>query len=261
MISDPVVQSPVYAGYSNSVVASPVYDVAPISADCCTGEVVESTTTGFGEVNAIDGANNWAPTEARPTEAKPTEAAPAGGGEKAPDYQPADGARSSAGNAGMLAIKVDPEAVVYVNDYKTTSKGTERRFLSSGLQSGLSYTYEVRAEKNGQAITKFVALVAGERADLEFKFPEQPRSETVLALYVPEDAVVKLAGSDTRMSGTRRVFATNRLAKGQAWEDYTVQVSVNQDGRVVTKERTLTVRSGETYELRFDFNDSQVASR
>lgn len=258
-VAPTVVAAPVVA-HSTSiveapVVSAPVYESAPIVAESCVGEVIQGGIIDHGTVDygetIIDSGNSWVPTDSGIIHESGVIDA----------YSPVDGVQAKVKSSGMLAVEVPEEAVIYVNDYKTTSEGTDRRLLSSGLQPGKSYTYEVRAELDGQALTKFVSLEAGEQAKLKFDFPEAPRDETVLTIYVPEDAKVNLAGSDTKLEGTRRVFATKRLAEGQTWEDYTVRVSIEQDGQVVTKERTLTVRSGETYEMRFDFTDNMVAAR
>ena len=82
-----------------------------------------------------------------------------------------------------------------------------------------------------------------------------PEVETVVTLIVPEDAKVELAGAETGLQGPRRVFATKRLAKGQTWSDYAVSVSWQRDGQTITKQKSLTIQGGESYELEFGAAD------
>ena len=40
------------------------------------------------------------------------------------------------------------------------------------------------------------------------------------------------------------------------WKDYTIQVSVQRNGKTVTREKTLDLLAGDTHALKFDFDDS-----
>ncbi len=164
-------------------------------------------------------------------------------------------------DAALLAVQVPAEADIYVNGYKTKSTGEFRRFLSSGLNSGQAYRYEVRAEANGIAQTKVVSVQTGQRAELMFDFAGEPAAETILTLHVPEDATVTLAGTETRQTGTTRKYSTSRLATGQSWDDYVVSVTVRQNGQSVTKEKRISLQGGQSYELQVDFHDAAVAAR
>ncbi len=163
-------------------------------------------------------------------------------------------------NSGMLVLNVPDSATVFVNGYKTSSTGALRRMMSSGLEPGHSYSYEVRVVDGGQAVTKVASLTAGQTLNLSFDLQENADSRTVVTLDVPNDAKVKLAGSAMKQTGSHRVFATDRLSPGESWDDYVVQVTIERDGRTLTQQRKLNVRGGESYELTFDFEEGRLAS-
>ncbi len=118
-------------------------------------------------------------------------------------------------------------------------------------------------ERDGKEVTetKVVHLRGGQTAELSFGLKAQESVETVVTLHVPENATVRLAGSETKGQGTRRIFATRQLPAGKTWDNYNVQVSWEQDGRTVSKERTLTVRGGEQYDLQFGPESEALAAR
>ena len=165
---------------------------------------------------------------------------------------------------GLLAVQVPQGAKVFVNGRPTRTSGLRRTYVSTGLQAGRSYRYEVRAEieHEGQTLqqTKVAHLRAGSSAQLDFDFDVAAQTETRLTLNVPDDAKVTLAGAETKMEGTRRVFETSKLSSGEAWTDYTVHVSVNRGGNELTQEKTITLQAGESRELSFEFNQDQLAA-
>jgi uncharacterized protein (TIGR03000 family) len=168
-------------------------------------------------------------------------------------------------NKGGLKVNVPADALVYVNGILTKSTGTDRTYVSRGLLAGMKYTYEVRAEaiRDGAKIeeTKVVALKAGETIAVAFSNLQPAKSvETTLTLHVPANAKVTLGGNATAGTGTERIFRTRKLAGDSAWSNYLVQVSVEQAGRTLTQERTISVKAGDNQTLTFDFNGDQVAS-
>lgn len=191
------------------------------------------------------------PPAAAPADAAPPAAAPA-------DVTPQTGAQIVPANSALLTLHVPADAEVLVNGRKTTSTGTVRRYMSKGLQDGYQYTYKVEATvtRDGQTITdtKVVRLRPGTQAAVAMAGNNKQESvATTLTLEVPENAQVRLAGVETKSAGKVRVFATNRLAAGQKWEDYKVEVTVDQDGQSITKHETLTLNAGETRTVSFDF--------
>ena len=78
---------------------------------------------------------------------------------------------------------------MFVNGKATTSSGVHRRYVSRGLRSGFSYTYEVRVEGEigGEMVseTKTVQITAGQESKLAFELKAD--FETMLTLNVPKD--------------------------------------------------------------------------
>lgn len=197
--------------------------------------------------------------------ARPTPAESGSGVEGAGDAT--DGSEGSEGGLpapgdgdGMAVIEIDvPEnAKVFVNGKRTTSTGTERKFVSRGLQRGYTYTYTIRVEDeiDGQLVTetKTVRVTAGQDAKLAFQL--QKEFETVLTLNVPEDAEVFLGGNRTKATGNVRIYRTKALQRGDAWEDYQIRVVVKRDGKPVVREQSISVNAGDNKALTFDFDTS-----
>jgi uncharacterized protein (TIGR03000 family) len=78
---------------------------------------------------------------------------------------------------------------------------------------------------------------------------------------VPQDAIVVLAGEATTATGAVRTYKTKTLTSGQAWPDYSIEVSVVRNGQLVTQEKTIRLIGGRQESLRFSFGDQQVAAR
>ena len=158
-----------------------------------------------------------------------------------------------------IKIRLPEEAKVYVNGKPTKSAGELRNFVSSNQKPGSKYRYEVAAVLNGQRQVKEFTMRAGETKTLDFDFS----AVTTVALQVPEDAQVDLAGNATKSSGVARKFKTKSLIEGEKWDDYTVTVTVVRDGKKIVRKKTIDVIGGQTYALNFDFEDvdaSAVAS-
>jgi uncharacterized protein (TIGR03000 family) len=200
-------------------------------------------------------------TPVDPSTTPPASAPPAGG---APAPAPAPGTSTLNTRAdGLLAVRVPDDAKIYVNGQATTSTGDMRQYVSRDLRTGYNYTYEVRAEvvRDGRTVeqVKKVDLRAGETANLAFDFPTTASTETSLTLHVPSDAKVYLAGNATKAGGQTRIFRTTGLSGGKTWEGYTVRVELERDGRMISKEETISLRAGQSQELRFDFDGDQIA--
>lgn len=198
----------------------------------------------YGSVHYSAPVEYGVPSESSNPPAPPTEAGEA----------PADSA--------TINTHVPADAVVYVNGKRTTSTGAERSFVSRGLKSGKTYSYELRVEyeQDGtpQIAEKRLQLRAGQAVDLAFgsgPAAEQSVVKTELKLNVPADAKVFLAGAATRQSGEDRVYASTQLEEGQQWNGYTVRVELNRDGEQLIEERQLNIVGGKTYELAIQFDD------
>jgi len=197
----------------------------------------------------------------------PSVAPPAGGVPAAPvPVAPAPGTTTSNTRAdGLLSVNVPDDAKIYVNGQVTSSLGELRQYVSRDLAAGFNYSYEVRAEvvRDGRTVeqVKKIDVRAGETANLAFDFNGNASAETSLTVHVPTDAKVFLAGNSTKANGETRVFRTTGLNGGKSWEGYTVRVELERGGRTVTKEETITLKAGQSQELRFDFDADKVASR
>ncbi len=233
------------------------------SYGCCGGSYVVASggccgtygSYGSGDVyyspSVVPESSPMVPDEPAPADAQGTD-------QPLPDQQTLRSNRDA-----MLTVSLPANARVFVNGATTRSTGTTRRYVSRNLNPGYAYTYEVRAEMeiDGQRMerTETVKMRAGEIQNLAFDFEAPQMPETVLTLNVPEDAQVSLAGNETRSSGTTRTFRTRKLAAGESWNDYTIRVTVNRDGRQLTKEERITLNAGDSRELTIDVEDNQLA--
>jgi len=266
--------------------------------DPCCGSTVVSSGKSPVQSSPVQNYKPAEPVESAPPEEpveldqglQPVEGADVGGPEepgdesilKPADEAPADdapGINLQPGNAtptfrapgsATLTVNVPTDAKVFINDRPTTTEGASRQYVSRGLEPYARYTYQVKAVvyRNGQPLTqtRFVAVSAGEEASVDFGFGSRQFESvagrpTTLRLHVPNDATVTLAGSPTKATGDVRIFTTNLLANGQTWDDYKVEVSVERDGQVVTREKSLSLVAGQSQTVRFDFDgESRVAS-
>jgi uncharacterized protein (TIGR03000 family) len=227
------------------------------SAACCGGETLSGTVM---EGTVVEGV----PVEqaAPATEMKVDEGAAS---EKADEPTPTtdDDEASLDADATMISVMVPEDADVYVNGYRTQSGGMRRRFVSSGLQAGRKYAFEVRvvAQRDGREVSdsQVLQVMAGERNELAFNLPTTTEVESTLTLHVPENAEVTLAGSPTRIGGATRVFRTTRLSANETWDNYTVQVSWEDHGQTLTRSKSITLVGGEARELSFGSEDTAVA--
>ena len=92
----------------------------------------------------------------------------------APAVDQGTDAAPAPGGSALLQVRLPADARLIVNDRPTRSTGELRRYRSRGLQPGVSYGYELRAEvtRDGRTIseTKVVSLAADETAEVHFTF-------------------------------------------------------------------------------------------
>lgn len=228
-----------------------------------------SSSSSGGSAYQADG--NWTPVEDNSPGDAPAPPAEAPADAPAP---PADSGTSiqDRNTTVSFSVSVPEEAQIFVNDNATTSTGTERTYISRGLQAGKSYTFHVRAEvtRNGKTLTetKKIRLVAGQHTALAFQFAPNADEqladkpvETKLTLKVPAEAKVYLSGRATTSTGEVREFATTKLVPGKSWADYTVVVTYEKDGQLLTQEKNVTIKAGDSSEVTFDFNSDRVAAK
>ncbi len=174
--------------------------------------------------------------------------------------------------SASFKVRLPAEAKVYVNDMLTKTEGTDRQYVSRNLNPGQAYTFKVRAEleRDGKVLTKTqtLTLQAGSESNIAFDFDStatdtqvaESAVKTKLTLHVPAVAKVVLAGRETRSAGPVREFTTTKLAAGESWSNYKILVTVNQNGRELSQEKTIELNAGEDREMRFNFGADRVAS-
>jgi uncharacterized protein (TIGR03000 family) len=202
----------------------------------------------------------------------PSPPTPGPGADAAPTPMTGEIYRSLNGaQTALLNVSVPAEAKVFVNGAATTSTGSDRQFISRGLNAGNRYSYEVKAEyvKDGKTVseTKSVTLGPGEMAGVAFNFEGNNsapvagnQAKTKLTVRVPADAKVYLSGRETSSTGDVREFTTSKLDNGAEWKNYTVRVVSNVDGQEQSKEQTITLTGGQDRDLTFDFQSAPIAS-
>lgn len=88
-------------------------------------------------------------------------------------------------NSALLTIWAPAKAKITINGYETTTTGSKRRYVTTGLQSGLTYKYEIRAQlpRDGKMAeeTKTVYLTAGSTEGVAFGFNRKPISALAAA--------------------------------------------------------------------------------
>ena len=124
----------------------------PCSCDpCCEANVCcDSTSSPIIQEAPVESQDGM------PTPAEPT---------------PADSSDSSETSA-LFKVTLPASAKIYVNGQLTRSIGSQRRFVSRGLQPGLHYSYRLRVEfeHNGRPIVRYrtVDVMAGNTVLLDF---------------------------------------------------------------------------------------------
>jgi uncharacterized protein (TIGR03000 family) len=254
------------ASYGTWTVAAPVVSNYRGGCPDCLGGVITSgavyPSTGIiieGSVvdpRVVPSGEYYGPTS--PENAVEPVTPPSNSG-PAPSPSPDD----NDGNTGIqqlpgeaiLNVQLPEDAKIYVNDRLTSSTGDARRYVSRRLKPGKSYSYNITAaiERDGKqiSVSKKLVMKAGEIKSLEFDF-EKPIL-TQVTVRVPEDAKITLSGNQTSASGKVRRFKT-MLKPGQQWNDYTVEVSLERDGRTIREKRTLDISAGQQYVVDFEFD-------
>jgi len=72
---------------------------------------------------------------------------------------------------------------------------------------------------------------------------------------LPADARLSIDGRPTRATSARRSFVSPPLEAGATYA-YTLQATVQRDGREVTQTKDVVVRAGQESTVSFDFADS-----
>ncbi|HZZ80553.1 MAG TPA: TIGR03000 domain-containing protein [Gemmataceae bacterium] len=81
-----------------------------------------------------------------------------------------------------------------------------------------------------------------------------------IVVSLPADARLIVDGAATTSTSAVRTLVTPVLVNGSDYV-YTMQAEITREGRVQTQSQQVTVRSGETSNVQFNFSTSSVASR
>ena len=179
-------------------------------------------------------------------------------GEEVQTPAPSDSTEFVPKDGVLLLVSVPNRAKVLVNGSETTSTGSLRRFVSSGLQEGATYDYTVTMVVNdGEKPveeTQVISVMAGELSKVSFE--ESLQLTTSLTVHVPEKSTVWLAGNMTDSTGTTRTFETSALPTGSAWENYEIRVVTKHDGKEHTVSKVIDLAAGDDVELSFETADT-----
>lgn len=180
-----------------------------------------------------------------------------GNGQNFPNPRPeADGSTGIVNpSTTVLNLKLPADAKVYINDKLTRTPGENRRYIARNLEPNADYYYNVKAVVVRDGVervrSEVVGITAGSLKTVEINFDQ---AVTSVAINVPEDAQVKLCGKLTSAAGAQRVFSTDKLEEGQQWSDYTIEVLLERNGRVIREEKRIDIVGGQTYQFDFEFD-------
>ena len=135
---------------------------------CSTGCTTVGSCCGNGSVITTEPATTQEPTVAPPQQQPPAATSPTT-------------SFPTRANSGLLTVWVPAGAKVFINGKETTTQGSRRRYVSYGLQPGLTYKYELRAElvRNGMIAeeNKTVYMAAGVNEGVAFGFNREPSNQ------------------------------------------------------------------------------------
>lgn len=69
----------------------------------------------------------------------------------------------------QIILHVPSSAKVWINDILTKKEGTERKYVSVGLQPGLHYKYRIAVEVGGKVARQEVVMTAGGKRTLRYR--------------------------------------------------------------------------------------------
>jgi uncharacterized protein (TIGR03000 family) len=77
------------------------------------------------------------------------------------DAGPASGSQGDAAEVIVFVVRLPADALLMIDDDKTTSTGEERRFRTPPLHVGGHYSYTLKATSNGKEVTRTIQLAHG----------------------------------------------------------------------------------------------------
>jgi uncharacterized protein (TIGR03000 family) len=152
-----------------------------VAAGCC-GSVSVPAAVPAPAITPAPVTPSLAPTPAIKTPAPspldtmpaPTDPTPPAATSPALPKEPGASLGPTLNESGSITVWAPADAKVTINGLATRATGSKRQFVSFGLQPGLSYRYEIRAEitREGQVVsdTRTITLTAGQRGAVAFGF-------------------------------------------------------------------------------------------
>ena len=83
---------------------------------------------------------------------------------------------------------------------------------------------------------------------------------TTLILHVPEGAKVSLAGKALPNGNNVRTFQTTKLAAGETWTDYPIEVTYQENGQTRQRQRMVTLKAGDTHKIELTLDSPRIAN-
>ena len=151
-----------------------------VATGCCGAVSVPAAAPAPAITPAVTPSVTPEPTKAIKTPATPApditvpDLTPPAAAPPAAPKDPGASLGPTVGDSGSITVWVPADAKVTINGLATRATGSKRQFVSFGLQPGLSYRYEIRAEitREGRVVsdTRTVTLTAGQRGAVAFGF-------------------------------------------------------------------------------------------
>ena len=138
-----------------------------------------------------------------------------------------------------------------------SSCGSHGGHASGGSNGG----YASGGSNGGYASYSSGGHYASSQPTTTFAVAPAPAVKTQLTLRVPAGAKVTLAGVPTKQTGEFRQFTTTKLANGQAWQNYQVVVEMDNNGKMVREERTITLTGGQPQALSIGIADATTLAQ
>ena len=102
----------------------------------------------------------------------------------------------------------------------------------------------------------------GDKKPADDKKDDGKKDDTVapatLIVNLPTNATLVINGMQMTSTSARRIFESPNLTAGKVYE-YDLLAQMIENGQVVNRTRTITVRAGQQSEITFDFNAAIAA--
>jgi uncharacterized protein (TIGR03000 family) len=160
----------------------------------------------------------------------------------------------------LLSVQMAPSQTIY-GPYANPAPRTQpqyffQRYFQTANTPAFPYTDSIDAMNSYGAYTEGPGFFYSSVVP-----PASAPEEQVAYVHVrvaPPHARISIEGSETRQIGSSRLFVSPPLNQGQNYV-YTIQVSWNDNGRVVNQERKIPIRAGDRISVVFREPQSAAA--